>query len=208
MLYKAVKVRLYPTSEQEVLLAQHFGCARWWWNFGLNKSIETYRETGKGLGRSALNALLPAIKRDKETEWLGECYSQVLQAVTLNLTAAYKNFFEWVEMWRSSARLDYNPQTHVRAIAKHQNPTSIIPEILKYQVKESDLVANREWFLELTKQLHKTRAVAVGGVLRGYMSELEREPEDLIGNTNEGEVDEGHLYFGWKQKQKKYKLVE
>jgi putative transposase len=77
-----------------MLLAQHFGCARWWWNFGLNKSIETYRDTGKGLGRSALNALLPALKKDKETEWLGECYSQVLQAVTLNLTTAYKNFFD------------------------------------------------------------------------------------------------------------------
>lgn len=94
MLHKAIKVRLYPTSEQEMLLAQHFGCARWWWNFGLNKSIDTYRDTGKGLGRSTLNALLPALKKSKETEWLAECYSQVLQAVTLNLTTAYKNFFE------------------------------------------------------------------------------------------------------------------
>jgi putative transposase len=94
LLHRAVKVRLYPRPEQEVLLAQHFGCARWWWNFGLNKSIETYRDTGKGLGRSALNALLPALKKSKETEWLGECYSQVLQAVTLNLTTAYKNFFD------------------------------------------------------------------------------------------------------------------
>jgi putative transposase len=94
VLHKAVKVRLYPTPEQEVLFAQHFGCARWWWNFGLNKSIESYRDTGKGLRRSALNALLPKLKKDKETEWLGGCYSQVLQAVTLNLTTAYKNFFE------------------------------------------------------------------------------------------------------------------
>jgi putative transposase len=29
----------------------------------------------------------------KELEWLGECYSQILQATTLNLTTAYKNFF-------------------------------------------------------------------------------------------------------------------
>ena len=94
MLYKAVKVRLNPTPEQEVLLAQHFGCARWWWNFALNKSIETYKETGKGIGRSALNALLPQLKKDEETEWLSECYSQVLQATTLNLTTAYRNFFE------------------------------------------------------------------------------------------------------------------
>jgi len=94
VLHKAVKIRIYPTPEQEMLLAQHFGCARWWWNFALNKSIETYRDTGKGLGRSALNALLPALKNDKDTEWLGECYSQVLQAVTLNLTTAYRNFFD------------------------------------------------------------------------------------------------------------------
>jgi putative transposase len=94
VLHAAVKVRLYPTPEQEMLLAQHFGCARWWWNFALNKSIETYRDTGKGLGRSALNALLPALKKEKETQWLGECYSQILQAVTLHLTTAYKNFFD------------------------------------------------------------------------------------------------------------------
>jgi putative transposase len=94
VLHKAVKVRLYPTQEQEVLLAQHFGCARWWWNYALNKSIETYKQTGKGLSQSALNTLLPKLKKDEETLWLSKCYSQVLQAVTLNLTTAYKNFFD------------------------------------------------------------------------------------------------------------------
>ncbi|MFB2969854.1 RNA-guided endonuclease InsQ/TnpB family protein, partial [Aerosakkonema sp. BLCC-F183] len=94
MLHQAVKVRLYPTKEQQTSLAQTFGCSRWWWNYALNKSIETYKETGKGLGRSALNALLPELKKAAETCWLADCYSQVLQATTLNLTAAYKNFFE------------------------------------------------------------------------------------------------------------------
>ena len=94
MLHKAVQVRLYPTKEQQTQLAQVFGCSRWWWNYALNKSIESYKETGKGLGRSALNSLLPALKKAEETEWLSECYSQVLQATTLNLTTAYKNFFD------------------------------------------------------------------------------------------------------------------
>ena len=43
---------------------------------------------------SALNAFLPKLKKAEETAWLTECYSQVLQAVTLNLTTAYKNFFK------------------------------------------------------------------------------------------------------------------
>ena len=91
---QAVKIRLYPTDEQGQILAQHFGCARWWWNYGLNKCIETYKATGKGLSQSGLNSLLPSLKKDKETGWLGECYSQVLQSVSLNLSRAYQNFFE------------------------------------------------------------------------------------------------------------------
>jgi len=94
VLHKAIQVRLYPTKEQEILLTQTFGCARWWWNFALNKSIETYKETGKGLGQVALNSLLPQLKKAEDTKWLADCYSQVLQATTLNLTTAYKNFFE------------------------------------------------------------------------------------------------------------------
>ncbi len=94
MLHRAVQVRLYPTKEQETQLAQSFGCARWWWNYALNKSIETYKETGKGLTRAALNALLPILKKAEDTIWLADCYSQVLQATTLNLTTAYKNFFD------------------------------------------------------------------------------------------------------------------
>ena len=57
----------------------------------MNKSIEADRETGKGLGPSALNALLPDFKKAEETAWLADCYSQILQATTLNLTAAYNN---------------------------------------------------------------------------------------------------------------------
>ncbi|MBD2514077.1 IS200/IS605 family element transposase accessory protein TnpB [Nostoc sp. FACHB-973] len=93
MLHKVVQVRLYPSVEQQIQLAQAFGCARWWWNYALNKSIETYNETGKGLSRAALNAFLPALKKAEDTVWLSDCYSQVLQATTLNLTTAYKNFF-------------------------------------------------------------------------------------------------------------------
>lgn len=35
MMLKAYKYRLYPTKTQEVLLAKHFGCARYIYNYGL-----------------------------------------------------------------------------------------------------------------------------------------------------------------------------
>ncbi|MGK7881274.1 MAG: RNA-guided endonuclease InsQ/TnpB family protein [Crocosphaera sp.] len=93
-MYRAVKVRIYPTSEQSQKLSEVMGCARWWWNYALNLCNETYQETGKGLSRVALNKVLPKLKKEEETAWLKECYSQVLQSTTLNLTKAFKNFFD------------------------------------------------------------------------------------------------------------------
>jgi putative transposase len=93
MIRQAQKVRIHPTDEQKQQLAGAMGCSRWWWNFALNKSIETYKETGKGLSRAGLNALLPNLK--KENEWLKtEVYSQSLQQTSLNLSRAFINFFE------------------------------------------------------------------------------------------------------------------
>ena len=91
-MYKAYKYRIYPTREQETLLTKSFGCARWFWNYALNLCQETYKATGKGLTRGYIQGLLPALK--KEYEWLTEPYSQCLQVVALNLSTAYKNFFD------------------------------------------------------------------------------------------------------------------
>jgi len=115
---------------------------------------------------------------------------------------------EWVELWKRSARLDYDPILDVQAVKRGSQPMELVPELLKYCVKESDLVADREWFLELTRQMHRVRAVATGGVLKEYLKVLEDEPEDLIGEGDDSDqVDEGHLYFGWKRFEKKYRLI-
>ncbi|GAB4186502.1 MAG: RNA-guided endonuclease TnpB family protein [Coleofasciculaceae cyanobacterium] len=90
---KAVKVRLYPTPEQQVALSKSFGCARWYWNFALNACIQHYQETGKTLKLVAYKGMLPQLK--KEFPWLKEdCYSAVLQCVAINLNRAYTNFFQ------------------------------------------------------------------------------------------------------------------
>ncbi len=120
----------------------------------------------------------------------------------------YLSQAKWVEMWRKSLRVDYKPILDVQALNPQDSLIGLLAEVIKYSVKESDLIADREWFLELTRQLHRTKAIAVGGVLRDYLRELEQEPGDLIGQDNEGDVDEGHLYFAWRQRQKKYRMVD
>ncbi len=124
---------------------------------------------------------------------------------------SYMKQKEWVEMWRSCLRIDYAPVVDIRAIKRGHSPNELVPEILKYTVKESDLVADREWFLELTRQMYKMRTVASGGVLKKYLRELEKEPEDLIGRNEtktEDEISEGHLIFKWKSEDRKYKLLD
>ena len=92
-MFKGYKYRIYPTNKQQTTLAKSFGCCRWYWNYGLNLCQETYQATGKGLSRGYIQGLLPNLK--KEYLWLKEdVYSQCLQVVALNLSTAYRNFFE------------------------------------------------------------------------------------------------------------------
>lgn len=124
----------------------------------------------------------------------------------------------WRSLWQKSARLDYWPQVNIKAVKnKDKNGEQIdirkdVLEILKYSVKEDDLVFSDQWLLGITKQLHKTRAVSIGGVLRDFLNE-ESENDDLV-NIDEQEeedidVDEEtyKLYFGWREKLAKYKRI-
>jgi len=116
---------------------------------------------------------------------------------------------EWIELWRDCMRLNYKPIIDVQAVKDGDRPMQLVPELLKYVTKESDLVADRQWFLELTRQLHKMRLVATGGVLKEYLRELEKEPEDLIGESDTPEGgDLMSLYFGWRRPEQKYRMVD
>jgi plasmid rolling circle replication initiator protein Rep len=117
---------------------------------------------------------------------------------------------DWVSMWRKSMRLDYNPVLDIQAVKNGSSPMELIPELLKYCTKESDMVADRLWFLELTRQMYRIRSIATGGVLKQYLKELEDDPEDLIGEDDlDPDVEKSpELFFGWRRKEKKYQLVD
>ena len=91
---RVVKVRIYPSQQQKVSLAQAFGTTRWVWNYFLALTNQTYKETGKGIAKYDMIKQLPKLKKLEETEWLKETYSQSLQSVCLNLSRAFVNFFE------------------------------------------------------------------------------------------------------------------
>ena len=120
----------------------------------------------------------------------------------------YLKHKDWVKMWASSLRVDYKVVLDIRPVKKGEQPMQLVPELLKYCVKESDLVGDREWFIELTKQMHKMRCVVTGGVLKGYLKDLENEPMDLIGDSETSiEQKQEELLFGWQKSEKKYKRL-
>lgn len=170
---QAVKVRIYPTDEQVQILAEHFGCARWWWNHGLNKCIETYKATGKGLSQSGLNSLLPALKKDKETEWLGKCYSQILQSVSLNLSRAYQNFFD------GKAKYPRFKSKHHRQSIQYPQKVKQVDECLKFPGRLNIVKAKIHRPLDGTIKTVTVSKCPSGKYYASVLMEYEREVASL-----------------------------
>ena len=83
---KAIKYRLYPTTEQAIMFAKTFGCCRKVYNLMLSDKIESYKSTGKFI------AVTPA-KYKKDYPYLKEVDSLSLANAQLNLQSAFKNYF-------------------------------------------------------------------------------------------------------------------
>lgn len=94
MIHKTYRFRIYPNASQIVLLAKHFGCTRFVYNYFLNQRQEQYREKGVSDNYYAQAKMLTELKKQEETAWLKDVNSQTLQFALRNLETAYTNFFQ------------------------------------------------------------------------------------------------------------------
>lgn len=135
---------------------------------------------------------------------------------------------DWTELWQSCLRVDYQPIVNIKAVKPKgrwfDNQEDLpaeetlargIVETVKYTVKPSDLVPqsedpdlvelDRQWLLQLTQQLDHTRAIALGGVFKNYLSEADPIDGDLIGKSEDGEeVSASTIYYRWNQVVQRY----
>lgn len=91
---KCVKIRLFPTTEQERLMYKSCGVARFAYNWGLAKWEEEYKQ---GLNPSKISLKKEfnnTVKRDEKYNWLYEVSGQITVQAFDDLNAAYKNFFK------------------------------------------------------------------------------------------------------------------
>lgn len=125
---------------------------------------------------------------------------------------AYIQQSRWRELWQECGRLDYFPVVNVKAVKVKPNCTqetalsAAVAETLKYSVKPSDMTADADWFLEMTRQVHKKRFIASGGALKDVLRADEETNDDLLvqGENNASEASETRLAFNWREHERKY----
>ena len=86
MANKAIKYRLYPTTEQAIMCTKTFGCCRKVYNLMLSDKIEEYKLTGK------FPTVTPA-KYKKDYPYLKEVDSLALANKQMDLQSAFRNRF-------------------------------------------------------------------------------------------------------------------
>lgn len=90
---KAIKIRLFPTKEQEILMFKSVGVTRFAYNWGLAKWEEMYKNGEKPSKAKIKKEFNNTIKKQEEYKWLYEVSGQITAQAFEDLNDAYNNFF-------------------------------------------------------------------------------------------------------------------
>jgi plasmid rolling circle replication initiator protein Rep len=140
----------------------------------------------------------------------------------------YLSTADWAQLWKEALKIDYTPVCDVRIVKNKLTAEQVakgldsetdavlgglraaIVETIKYTVKPSDMVQDDKWLLSLVDQLHRVRAVALGGIFKEFLKEIEEEDFDVGADDQENaaaETEDGKgLFFGWRKPVKRYQL--
>lgn len=131
-------------------------------------------------------------------------------------TRDYVKLARWIELWRDCLRVSYEPNIDIRTVKTKSGEVvsnvalqlqSAVAETLKYAVKPDDMTADPEWFLELTRQIHKRRFIATGGALKNILKLEQESNEDLViaDDMAEGSDDGQRIAFAWHGDERRFR---
>lgn len=125
----------------------------------------------------------------------------------------YVNSQQWLEAWRGAMRDDSIFGVDVRIADRYKGEkltgealVKSASETLKYSVKPSDMVKNRDWVVELIRQVHKLRFLSAGGLLKSVFVKQKLTNEEMI-HTGEDESGGDEITtwrYWWKQFDRRY----
>ena len=90
---KSIKIRLFPTQEQELLMFKAIGCSRFAYNWALGKCNDLYSQ-GLKYNMSNIRKEFTQLKKEEEFKWLNEISNTTMVESMRNLDKAFKSFFK------------------------------------------------------------------------------------------------------------------
>ena len=91
---RAYKYKIKPTMKQQHQLLQAFGCARFIYNWGLDKKTKAWTNEHKSISYFELAKEITELKKTEEYKWLKDVSSDSLQQSLRCLDNAYTQFFK------------------------------------------------------------------------------------------------------------------
>lgn len=123
----------------------------------------------------------------------------------------FKNKEWWITEWQSCLRSEYRPSVSIKRIEYKENLVISLLETLKYSTKPADVEVSNdvagEWLYALTEQLHRVRAISVGGNIAEFCSQ---DKIDAIDNhEDDDEVAQVGRTFKtkWNDKRQRFDVV-
>lgn len=201
-IHKALKVRIYPSEEQKVILNKTFGCCRVVYNERLSEHIEYYNTYKDNSDRPKFKGKLPKELRETKYPWLNEdTISEALMQSLRNCESAYSNFFKSLKGNRRGRKVGYpkfkSKKQHKDSFALHmireenlvdfKARTIFIPKLkdTKFRIANSSLKSKWiQWFLEARPLSMTISRNACGEYYCSILFEREQDLEQNIKLSN------------------------
>lgn len=89
----------------------------------------------------------------------------------------YMETADWVQMWRTALKLDYDPICDIRKVKNGKGKHKAVAEVAKYTLKDSEFVKDDKELTDklvkvLSTSLHGRRLFAFGGLLKKIAKEI------------------------------------
>ena len=201
-IHKAMKVRLYPSEEQKVILNKTFGCCRVVYNERIAEHIEYYNTYGNNPNKPKFKGTLPKELREKKYPWLGEdTIAEALVNSQRNCEQAYSNFYNSSKGNRKGRKVGRpkfkSKKSHKDSFMVHMirkeglidfnSRTVFIPKLkdTKFRIANSSLKSKWiKWFLEATPLNMTVSRNACGEYYCSITFEREQDLEQNIRLSN------------------------
>ena len=161
---RGYKVEVFLNNRQKTLFNKTVGCARFAYNWGLQKCIERYELEGKIYSAIDLHKEIVVMKHTEEYKWLQEVTKCSPQEALRDLEKAYKNFFRSVKNKdgkfklptfhsKHSAKQSFRVTGSIHVFDKHIK----FPTFGKVKMKETDYIPKDVYILSATMSRENNR---------------------------------------------------